>query len=986
MGLGESRESGSPVEGPEGFEVGPLIGTGATARVYLAHRSSDRTPAALKILRDETPPSGREAFLHEAALFRRLSLPGIPRLLGAGEWNEHPWVALELADGPTLAARLAAGPIPWPEAFAIFRELAGILASLHGAGWVHRDVKPANIAWTSAGRLLLLDLGVAARFDGTAGRHDSAPSIPSRAGTPRYMAPEQIDGRPSSPATDLYALGLCLFESIAGVHPFAAAETEAALFSAHLDQPAPRLSTRASAPPAADAILGLALAKRPNGRYESGAEFAEDLRRLLEAPELPPAATIAGARLGHRLEEGALHGRAREVAAIRRWLDSRSASRILFLRGSGGAGRTALLRIAGEEAALREIPLATVDDVTAVDQIPSSGRVAAVVGSDFPTDENGPAVEIEIRPLPAGSVRRWATAVVGSGRLPKAELDRLLSETGGLPSRLAPALRRWSDRIASGQPPRSIDELFSLDADEARRTRDSLESVDSSARLLFELAARLHPCAASLSGLAAATGLDPSEVIHWGSWGIRSNLGLRIEGDRLFFADPLRAGFVRALTADDLRRDLLETALDLLSSDETPRGLETRAQLARDGGRADDAQQLAWQGALASRDAGETDRFLSLVALALELDRPLADGDVPVANAAAGQLEQQGRRAEAEALLARAERLAPLHRRPEIEYQRAMGLLGRGEFQASLGFFRQVARAARHSSDLTLRVRALHNQALALAQLGRERRALRIHRAIEGSLVGLPAPLAVSALSNRAILATHMGELDEARRSIDLAIGREVPAESAAGLLLIQAEISLDSADCRLERSIDRLSRAIRLARQASNAAAEASFLNWKATLHLQLHDPASAAKALRASNRRAFSAGIPDLVGENYDLLAEIALHAGEMAEVRRMRRLANRHAGTASRNDLFEADLALLEGRPDRALTHLEVWKVANPVPRSEDRIWAETLLAIARSAHSSAGSSFPIPERELAGSSQAFRIGEFRRRAAAGENRSP
>ena len=265
------------------YELHAVIGEGAFGRVY---RGLDRRlarPVAVKVIKPwwTEDPEWAASFQREAQLLARVSDPGIVQIFDVGHAPEGLYYVSELVEGESLAGRLHRGPLgPW-EACEIAVQLCRALAHAHDRGIIHRDVKPANILLSAQGRVKVGDFGVARLAEGST---DGAATI---VGTPRYMAPEQGEGLPTTPATDVYSVGVVLYEMLTGAPPFSG-DTAVELALRHLkDQPAP-LPERL--PPALVQITGRALAKDPARRYADGAEMAGallDARRQLPRQQRP---------------------------------------------------------------------------------------------------------------------------------------------------------------------------------------------------------------------------------------------------------------------------------------------------------------------------------------------------------------------------------------------------------------------------------------------------------------------------------------------------------------------------------------------------------------------------------------------------------------------------------------------------------------------------------------------------------------------------
>ena len=199
------------------YELHAVIGEGAFGRVYSGwDRRLERT-VAVKIIKPwwAEDPDWAPNFEREARLLARISHPGIVLIFDVGKADEGLYYVSELVDGESLAQRLKeVRPTPW-EAAALTEQLCRALAQAHAARVIHRDVKPANILISSEGRVKVGDFGVARLAEGST---DGASA--TIVGTPRYMAPEQARGRGATPATDVYSVGIVLYELLAGRPPF----------------------------------------------------------------------------------------------------------------------------------------------------------------------------------------------------------------------------------------------------------------------------------------------------------------------------------------------------------------------------------------------------------------------------------------------------------------------------------------------------------------------------------------------------------------------------------------------------------------------------------------------------------------------------------------------------------------------------------------------------------------------------------------------
>ncbi len=262
-----------------------VLGRGATGVVHLAVDSRTQQPVALKLLSigqglsaDEYAQA-RERFLAEAETARRLSHPDIVSVHGAGEQDGQAWLAMELLHGCDLGRYTHMSRL-LPEALVLqfVERLARALAHAHANGVVHRDIKPANVMLDLPTRCLkLTDFGVAGLADLSRTRTGVV------LGTPYYMAPEQLTGAPADARSDLYALGVLLFQLLSGRLPHEHASL-GELLRAVATEPAPDVrALRPGVAPALAEVVAWALRKRPAQRPASGLDLADALAALTAA-------------------------------------------------------------------------------------------------------------------------------------------------------------------------------------------------------------------------------------------------------------------------------------------------------------------------------------------------------------------------------------------------------------------------------------------------------------------------------------------------------------------------------------------------------------------------------------------------------------------------------------------------------------------------------------------------------------------------------
>jgi len=262
------------------YRLGDDLGAGGTARVFRAVDERLGRAVAVKLLDSRiaasADPSGRERFLKECRTLAGFSHPGAVLVFDAGEDDGDLFLVMELVEGDTLAHRLAhGGPLSVAESVRIASKILGVLAAAHSAGIVHRDVKPANILLGGAGMVKLADFGIAKRFDDI---EESVTSTGFVVGTPRYLAPEQAMGESVTPATDVYAVGVLLYEMLAGRPPFVG-DSAVAIAVAQQASVAPDIRTvRPDVPNTVATAIAGSLALDPAQRPASAAQLEVALR------------------------------------------------------------------------------------------------------------------------------------------------------------------------------------------------------------------------------------------------------------------------------------------------------------------------------------------------------------------------------------------------------------------------------------------------------------------------------------------------------------------------------------------------------------------------------------------------------------------------------------------------------------------------------------------------------------------------------------
>jgi class 3 adenylate cyclase/predicted ATPase len=278
------------------YQVRRALGAGGFGAVYLGHDTQLDRPVAIKVLRAGASPAQAEdeQALQEARRLARLRHPGIVTVHDVGVQEGQVYIVSDFLDGPDLGRWLADHRLSWPEAARIAAAVADALAHAHAQLIVHRDVKPANILLTTDRAPVLVDFGLALDEAHAGGREKGMVS-----GTPWYMSPEQvagtahrIDGR-----TDIYSLGVVLYEMLTGRVPFRASEFMELMRQVRDDEPQPPRQLVRDIPPELERTCLKALAKRQQDRYTTAADFAEDLCSILQMAADAPSFR-AGARSG----------------------------------------------------------------------------------------------------------------------------------------------------------------------------------------------------------------------------------------------------------------------------------------------------------------------------------------------------------------------------------------------------------------------------------------------------------------------------------------------------------------------------------------------------------------------------------------------------------------------------------------------------------------------------------------------------------------
>ncbi|MDO6747102.1 protein kinase domain-containing protein [Gilvimarinus sp. 1_MG-2023] len=259
-----------------GYKIVDTLGEGGMATVYLAIQESFEREVALKVMSPQLSkdPSFGERFIREARIVSRLMHPNIVTVYDVGVHNGNHYLSMEYVPGEDLKA--SRYHLELERSLAIIKDVAKALDYAGRKGYIHRDVKPENIMiHAEDGRAVLMDFGIARASDVASGMTQTGTTM----GTPHYMSPEQAKGAQVDPRSDLYALGVVLFQLVCGFVPFDA-DSAVAVGIMHVSDPVPTLPEHLAV---FQPIISKCLAKKPDQRYQNGAELIADLNAI--APE-----------------------------------------------------------------------------------------------------------------------------------------------------------------------------------------------------------------------------------------------------------------------------------------------------------------------------------------------------------------------------------------------------------------------------------------------------------------------------------------------------------------------------------------------------------------------------------------------------------------------------------------------------------------------------------------------------------------------------
>ncbi|MFB7361530.1 protein kinase domain-containing protein [Streptomyces hydrogenans] len=285
------------------YQLRDLLGEGGMASVYLAYDSALDRQVAIKTLHTELgrEASFRERFRREAQAVAKLSHTNIVSVFDTGEdtldGGMMPYIVMEYVEGQPLGSVLASdvrqyGAMPADKALKVTADVLAALEVSHEMGLVHRDIKPGNVMMTKRGVVKVMDFGIArAMQSGVTSMTQTGMVV----GTPQYLSPEQALGRPVDARSDLYSVGIMLFQLLTGRLPFDA-DSPLAIAYAHVqEEPVAPSSVNRSVSPAMDALVARALRKNPNERFPSAAAMRDECLRVLSAGQSAAPVIVPGA-------------------------------------------------------------------------------------------------------------------------------------------------------------------------------------------------------------------------------------------------------------------------------------------------------------------------------------------------------------------------------------------------------------------------------------------------------------------------------------------------------------------------------------------------------------------------------------------------------------------------------------------------------------------------------------------------------------------
>jgi serine/threonine-protein kinase len=302
------------------YELGDLIGRGGMADVHAGLDQRLQRDVAIKIMRPGSVAADdlEARFEDEARVAARLHHPNVVSVYDTGVTDDgKPFIVMERLPGTTFGDRMRAGPLDADEVRAVAEDVLAAIGAAHAAGVVHRDIKPGNILMTEDGRAKIADFGIARESDTLLVDPTTTQAL---TGTPAYLAPERIEGKPATAQSDLWALGVVLYEALAGQKPFDGPTPLAVAVAVRDDDPTPLPELRPGVEPTMAAAVATAMAADPSQRFGTAAEMAAAVRG--ESVVADPNATVVDGTIADgtvMLPAGPAAGAAMAAATLPWW-------------------------------------------------------------------------------------------------------------------------------------------------------------------------------------------------------------------------------------------------------------------------------------------------------------------------------------------------------------------------------------------------------------------------------------------------------------------------------------------------------------------------------------------------------------------------------------------------------------------------------------------------------------------------------------------
>jgi serine/threonine-protein kinase len=289
------------------YQLLELLARSGMASIFKARDTFSGAAVALKVphVQLEADVVFAQRFEREEQIGQKLDHPNIVRILKPRD-KSRMYIAMEFVEGTSLRALMRGHPLPREQALDVARQIGEALVYLESQGVVHRDLKPENVLLTASGQVKILDFGIALA---EASRRLTWGALSNALGTPDYMAPEQIRGRRGDARTDIYALGMLLYEMLTGKLPFDRPDARSLLRAKASEEPRPPSWYVKDFDPGLEAIILKAIERDPRNRYDSAAQLLADLKDPSAVPARDPALLAARQHAGARQ-------RRRVVAAV----------------------------------------------------------------------------------------------------------------------------------------------------------------------------------------------------------------------------------------------------------------------------------------------------------------------------------------------------------------------------------------------------------------------------------------------------------------------------------------------------------------------------------------------------------------------------------------------------------------------------------------------------------------------------------------------